>query len=121
MGTKSALTLFSPAELRKLYQENPEKFDELADQAIKQACIARTQEKSIKLQQLQWTIDMQLRKAKTPVARMHAMENIFYSKIYGDDGQLAQLADSCNKLLHVMSGTGIDLKKDEVRKKRDLG
>lgn len=121
MSSKSIFTLCTPAELRKLYQENPSLFNELAGEAIKDACRANTPEKSLKLQQLQWTIDMQLRKAKTPLARMHAMENIFYSKVYGDDGELTKLASACSELLRTVTGNRLDLgKKGETSKKRDL-
>jgi hypothetical protein len=108
MSTKSVLSLYTPAELRKLYQENPALFDQLAQEAIKNACSARTPEQSLKLQQLQWTIDMQLRKAKTPLARMHAMEHIFYGKIYGEDGQLSKLVSTCKKLVQAVTGGTVE-------------
>lgn len=104
MSTKSNFSLYTPAELRKLYQDNPSLFDEMADEAIKQACSASTPEKTLKLQQLQWTIDMQLRRAKNPTARMQVMENIFYGKIYGEQGQLAKLTANCNKLIRAVTG-----------------
>lgn len=53
MSTKTVLSLYTPAELRKLYQENPALFDQFAQEAIKNACSARTPEQSLKLQQLQ--------------------------------------------------------------------
>ena len=33
---------------------------------------------------MQWSINAQLKKAKTPLARMHLMENIFYSQVFGE-------------------------------------
>lgn len=122
MSTKSVLSLYSPAELRKLYQENPALFDELAAEAIKTACTARSPEQSLRLQQLQWTIDMQLRKAKTPVARMHVMENIFYGKIYGEDGKLSKLVSACKKLVQAVTGEALEAGTgSEHGKKQDAG
>lgn len=122
MSTKSVFSLYTPAELRKLFQENPAMFDQLAKEAIKNACSARTPEQSLKLQQLQWTIDMQLRKAKTPLARMHAMENIFYGKIYGEDGQLSKLVSTCKKLVHALTAEkGEPGAGKEQRKLKDVG
>ncbi|HBA87795.1 MAG TPA: DUF3135 domain-containing protein [Geobacter sp.] len=121
MSSKSIFNLYTPSELGKLYQENPTRFNELADQAIRDACRARTPEKSLKLQQMQWSIEMQLRKAKTPLARMHIMENIFYGKIYGDDGELTKLATACNELLRTATGQTVGpAKNSQDQKKRDL-
>lgn len=100
-----SLTNFShctPDELSELYKINPGRFDELAAAAIEQACIGKTPEQTIKLRQMQWTIDGQLRKAKTPLQRMQIMENIFYSRVYGDDGELARLMCSCMELVHLV-------------------
>ncbi len=122
MSTKSLLSLYTPAEMRRLYQENPALFDQLAAEAIKTACTARTPEQSLRLQQLQWTIDMQLRKATTPVARMHVMENIFYGKIYGEDGKLSKLVSTCKKLVQAVTGTAVAAENgSEPRKKQDVG
>lgn len=95
---------FSPDELRKLYQENPAHFDELAEEAIRNACKTSTPEKSLKLQQMQWSIDMQLRKGKTQLGRMHIMEDIFYRRVYGANGELEKLVASCNSLVRTIGG-----------------
>jgi hypothetical protein len=108
MSAKREFTSYTPDELRKLYQEDPTRFDELADDALKKACEARTAEKSMKLRQMQWSIGMQLRKASSTLGRMHIMENIFYSEVYGENGQLEKLVSSCNDLLRAIG------KKDQV-------
>lgn len=95
---------FSPDELRELYKEDPARFEELAAEAKRRACITRTPESSLKLQQMQWSIDMQLRKGKSPLSRMHIMENIFYSKVYGADGELERLVANCNNLVRSIGG-----------------
>lgn len=105
MSQKPRFASYTPDQLRKLHQDDPQSFDELASEAVKEACTASTPEKSLKLQQIQWTIDMQLRKAKTPLARMQIMENIFYSRIYGDNGHLAKLVSGWNALLRAINGT----------------
>ena len=103
--SKAKFTSYKPAELRELYQKNPVLFTELADDAISQACIGKTQQGTLKLQQLQWTIAGQLRKAKTPLRRMQIMENIFYAEVFGDDGQLVQLRSACIELVRAITGT----------------
>lgn len=94
---------YSPDELSELYKSNPDRFNELAAVALNQACIGKTQQQTIRLRQTQWFIDGQLRKAKTPLQRMQIMENIFYSRVYGEDGELKQLLYSCNDLLAAVS------------------
>jgi len=106
---------YTPDELRKLYKTNPNLFDELADDVIREACIGPTPEQTLKRRQMQWTIDAQLRKGKTPLERMQIMENIFYDQVYGDDGQLAQLRFSCMNFLRAARGTDhISAKKSKI-------
>lgn len=90
---------YGPDELSELYKNDPALFDELAAALISQACIGHTEEESLLLRQMQWVIDGQLRKGKTKLQRMHIMENIFYSRTFGDDGELAHLAQTWNDLL----------------------
>jgi hypothetical protein len=90
---------YTPDELSELYKNDPALFDELAVAVISQACIGHTEEATLLLHQIQWVIDGQLRKGKTPLQRLHIMENIFYGRIFGDDGELAHLAHSWNDLL----------------------
>ena len=103
--TKTEFSCYTPDELSELYKKNPNHFDELAAEAIIHACIGRTPERTIKLRQMQWTIDGQLRKGSTPLQRMQIMENIFYSHVFGDDGELAHLKNSCTELLRAVNGT----------------
>lgn len=103
--SKKEFNDYEPDELSELYQENPDLFDELAGDAIRQACIGRTPEQTLKRRRMQWTIDGRLRKAKTPLERMQIMENIFYGQVYGQDGQLAQLMSSCTEFLRAVVGT----------------
>jgi hypothetical protein len=107
MNTKSKteFSSYTPEQLVELYKRDPEHFEEIASEAISQACIGKTPEQTLRQRQLQWTIDAQLRKAKTPLERMQVMENIFYSRVFGANGELAQLADSCKELIHAVSGT----------------
>ncbi|WP_243373381.1 DUF3135 domain-containing protein [Geotalea sp. SG265] len=90
---------YTPTELSELYGRDPDLFDDLAADAISKACIGRTPEETVKLRQMQWTIDGQLRKARTPLERMHIMENIFYDRVYGEDGLLAKLATGWTQVL----------------------
>lgn len=90
-------------ELRELYRKDPRKFDLLAGEALAEACIGRTPEKSAKLRQLQWNIDSQLHKEKTPLGRMLKMETIFYNRVYGEEGELSRLTDCCVDICTVLA------------------
>lgn len=103
-NSKTEFSRYTPEQLSELYQKDPEHFEEIAREAISQACIGKTPEQTLRQRQLQWTIDAQMRKAKTPLERMHIMENIFYSQVYGADGELAQLMDSCKELIRAVAG-----------------
>lgn len=104
-SNKDEFDSYTPDELRSLYKEDPARFNELADKAKRKACMARSPEMSLKLQQMQWTIDMQLRRAKTQLSRMNMMEEIFYSQVYGAKGQLEKLIASCDSLVRTITGT----------------
>jgi len=114
--SKPEFSSYTPSELRELYRKNPDLFNELTADAIRQACIGRTPEQTLKLQQTQWVIDAQLRKAKTPLARMHIMENIFYDQVYGQDGQLVKLISNWAKVIRAINVTGhVSNKKSAIR------
>lgn len=89
----------------ELYKRDPQQFEELAQEALSQACIGRTPEQTLRFRQMQWGIDAQLRKAKTPLGRMQVMETIFYGKVFGENGELAHLMQECTELVRVATGT----------------
>jgi len=101
--SRNEFSSYTAQGLSELHQKDPELFAELAEDAIRQACIGRTPEQTLKRQQMQWRIDGQLRKAKTPLGRMHIMENIFYSQVYGGEGQLARLVSGCTEFIRYVS------------------
>lgn len=119
MSEKPRFTSYTPDQLRKLHLDNPQLFDQLAGEAIKAACTASSPEQSLKLQQMQWTIDMQIRKGKTPLARMHIMENIFYSRVYGDNGHLVKLVSGWNELLRAVNGSEVPVGKKPEPQRRN--
>lgn len=103
---------YTPDELSELYERNPELFDELAAGAIHEFCIGKTPEQSIRLRQMQWAIDGQLRKGKTPLQRMQIMESIFYGRVFGSDGELSKLICGWKEMLHSIGGLyGISTRK----------
>lgn len=110
-----AFTAYTPSELRDLYDKDPTTFNTLAAEAIKQACVGRTSAQTLKLRQTQWLIDAQLRKAMTPLGKLHVMENIFYDRVYGENGLLGQLTSACNEFLTAAQGARISRKKPELR------
>jgi hypothetical protein len=99
---------YTAEQLSELYKRDPDHFEEIAADALSQACIGRTPAQTLKRRQMQWIIDTQLRKAKTPLERMHLMEGIFYGRVYGADGELAHLMESCKELIQTLGGTGSD-------------
>jgi len=103
--SKSGLSSYTPEEMSELYKKDPQRFEELAEEALKDACIGRSPEQTLKFQQMQWSIDAQLRRAKTPLGRMHVMESIFYTKVFGENGELAHLMQECTELVRVATGT----------------
>lgn len=120
MTSKRDFTSYTPDELSELYKQDPALFDELADEAIKKACVARTQEKSLKLQQMQWSIGMQLHKSSSKIGRMRIMEEIFYRRVYGENGELEKLVTNCNSLLRVIGkfGRAVGGKEEPVKLRR---
>jgi hypothetical protein len=97
---KTDFRQYTPDELRELYRTDPGLFDKLAAEAIKKACIGGTPEETLRLQQMQWTIDALLRRAKTQLERMVIMEGIFYSHVFGSHGNLAHIVDAFLELAH---------------------
>ena len=121
MSTRREFTAYTPGELRELYKSDPALFDELAGEALKKACVARTPDKSLQLQRMQWSIGMQLRRASSNLGRMHIMENIFYSEVYGEDGQLEKLVQTCNSLMRILGRKDrIEREKEETIKLRSV-
>ena len=111
-----AFTAYTPSELRDLYDKDPTTFNTLAAEAIKQACVGRTSAQTLKLRQTQWLIDAQLRKAKTPLGKLHVMENIFYDRVYGENGLLGQLTSAWDDFLTAVQGADrVSRKKPELR------
>jgi uncharacterized protein DUF3135 len=102
---------YTPDELRELYKIDPGQFEELAAEAINQACMGSTPAETIKLRQLQWRIDAHLQTAKTPLERMQIMENIFYDQVFGDDGELAHLVDNCVELARAIGAENVPARK----------
>ena len=118
---KTEFSSYTPEELRELYKHDPDHFEEIAEDALKVACTGRTPEQTLRRRQMQWTIDAQLRKARTPLGRLQAMENIFYSRVFGADGELAQLMSNCTDLVRTLTGTDQVrpvMQADEVPKRR---
>jgi hypothetical protein len=102
-GMNTVFSRYTPDELRELYKEDPELFDRLAAEAIKQACIGETPEETLKLLRMQRAINTRLETAKNQHERMETMETIFYGQLLGSDGNLARLMDSCAELAHAVS------------------
>ena len=94
----------TPDELRELYETDPAGFRELADAAIRDACIGRTEAQTLNLRQMQWVIEGQLRKQKTPQQKLQEMQRIFYDRLYGSDGLIFRLNSACTRLSEVFRG-----------------
>jgi hypothetical protein len=113
--SRTEFSLYTPEGLSELHRKDPNLFAELAEEAIRQACIGRTPEQTVKRQQMQWLIEGQLRKAKTPLGRMHIMENIFYTRVYGDEGQLARLMAGYTEFIRSVRGKDLSVSDKTLR------
>ena len=102
---KEKFSSCTPAELRELYETDPDRFRELAADAIRDACIGKTDAQTLKLRQMQWVIEGQLRKQKTPQQKLQEMQNIFYGRLYGDDGLIFRLNSVCLSLRQALKET----------------
>ena len=100
-GHKTELDRYTRDEMRELYKTDPGLFDKLAAEAIEEACIGETPEETLKLRQMQRTIDARLEKAKTPLERMRIMEQIFYSNVL----DLARIMETFARLMRPAAGT----------------
>jgi len=94
-GHKTEFDRYTRDELRELYKTDPKLFDKLAGEAIKAACISEAPEETLKLQQMQRTIDAQLQQAQTQLERTQMMEKLFYGNVF----DLAQIGESCSGLI----------------------
>ena len=96
----------NPEQLRRMYEEDPVSFRRRAKEAIKAACVGKTPQQTLRLQRMQWVIDGSLRKGRTPLQRLQIMEEIFYGKVYGDDGLLMQLKGKFAEVAQHLTGSG---------------
>lgn len=94
-GHKTELERYTPDERRELYQRDPERFERLAAEAISEACISETPEESLKLRQMQGTLDEQLQKGEPGLQRLQIMEQIFYGSVF----DLTHLMESLAKVI----------------------
>lgn len=100
-GHKTELDRYTPDERRELYKTNPELFERLAAKAINEACISETPEETLKLRQMQQTIDAQLKQGKSGLERLQIMEQIFYGSVF----DLTHLMESLARVIPPAGGT----------------
>jgi hypothetical protein len=103
--SKTEFSRYTADELSELYEKDPKHFDEIAAEALDDACSGLPEDLTVKLKQMQWTIDGKLRKAKSPLERLQIMQEIFYDYVFGADGELAHLRFSCQELRLAIKGT----------------
>ena len=53
---------------------------------------------------MQWVIEGQLLKGKTPLQKLHDMESIFYDQVYGSDGFIFKLNSAYVSLARALKG-----------------
>lgn len=100
-GHKTELDRYTPDERRELYKTDPELFDRLAAEAIQEACLSEDPEESLKLQQMQRTLDEQLQQGKAGLERMQIMEQIFYGSVF----DLTHIMESLARAIPPADGT----------------
>jgi hypothetical protein len=69
-------------QLQGIYQHDPEKFERLSGDLIRQALDAVPEEHRARAYGLQRRIEHQLKKYKDPIARMNAMVEIFWQQFH---------------------------------------
>ena len=116
-GHKTEFDRYTRDELRELYKTDPELFDKLAGEAIKEACSSEAPEETLKLQQMQRTIDTQLQQAKTQLERTQIMEKLFYGNVF----DLAQIVATCSGLILPAGGPDAAPTREPVRVQDERG
>ena len=92
---KSQLPEFD--ELMKLAQENPEQFEELRQQMCDELIQSAPSEHRRRLRGLQFQIDMERRRAKTPMAACMKISSMMHDSF-------AELRDALNELQDMRAG-----------------
>ena len=103
--SKRKFSCYTPGELRELYETDPARFQTLAAEALRDACVGKTDAQTLKLRQMQWVIEGQLRKQKTPQQKLQEMQKIFYDQLYGDNGLIFKLDSACTRLAQALKET----------------
>lgn len=98
METEKRFVDLSSDEREQLFKKNPALFEELARVALEKACSSQDPERSVALRQMQWNINKELRKSKTPLGKLMIMQNIFYARVFGSDGCLLQIVANATKV-----------------------
>ena len=83
---------FNRNEWKKLFETDPKAFEEKRREAIEE-CIASagSPEKQKKLRQLQWQIDMEIRKSKNSLAACVKLNDMLMEQVYKEGGFLDAL------------------------------
>ena len=105
-GHKTELDRYTPDERRELYKTDPERFDRLAADAISEACISETPEGTLKLREMQRTLDEKLQKGQAGLERLKIMEQVFYGSAF----DLTHLMESLAKAIPPVDGTNRESK-----------
>lgn len=88
----------SSNEREQLFKKDPALFEELARAALEEVCNSQDPERTVTLRQMQWNIDKELRKSKTPLGKLMIMQNIFYARVFGSEGCLSQIIANATKV-----------------------
>ena len=78
-------------EWSRLAAEDPETFETRRQDAIEQAISKISSEKQQRMRSLQWRIDKERERSKTPMAACIKLSNMMWENVLGDHGLLATI------------------------------
>ncbi len=87
-------------ELAKLAQTDPEAFETRRQALIEEAISQAPEERQERLRRFQWRIDMERKRAKTPLAACLRLNDMLMEMVYGEGGFL----EAVNTLKGILEG-----------------
>ena len=80
-------------EWKELACSDPEAFEERRKRVIEEAIAQAPQHMQIRLQALQWRIDMERSRASNPLSACIRLSNMMWKMVYGKHGLMAAIGD----------------------------
>jgi len=119
--TQSPDSDFDFEEWAALAKSDPQAFEAKRQEAIEQLIVATTPRMQTRLRGLQWRIDMDRRRASTPLTSCMQIFNKMWASVYGEGGlQDALNGVECESLPEQTPATVVKLEKRHAARKDSL-